>query len=76
MTRQILRYRYDCFLYRLKLWRSATWHRGHEVGYKLGKSHIARDMAYYKRLERYYFAHANDCQRNGCSTYEKLRTAV
>ncbi len=49
-----------------KLYRSQAWHRGHEAGYRLAVSHSDRETDWTKRLEKYYYAHVNDCQRKRC----------
>jgi flagellar biosynthesis/type III secretory pathway protein FliH len=60
------------FLYRVNFWRSSAYHRGHEAGYRLGQANIARDQAFYERLQRYYYAHVNKCQKTKCKICKEL----
>lgn len=63
-----MRYRLKCY----KMWRSTAWNRGHSAGYKLVLSHYPREQALIKRLERYYYAHVNNCLKQKCAVCASL----
>lgn len=55
-----------------KLWRSQAYHRAHQQGYQLALSHYPREQAWIETLEKYYYAHMNNCQETKCEVCKSL----
>ena len=50
-------------LHWFKVWRSKSWHKGHEDGYKYAMQRKPDEEAFNKRTQAYYYRHINQCQQ-------------